>query len=136
MPIRPNQASPKSRLFWRRLVSAVAIYALALQPLLLAIAGTQSAQAAALGEITLSQLCLHDSDGSPVSPSDQQQYPTDHRCVQCLGSAVYFIDAPHVVTVAPIDHQFRKLRHAGLGLRLSSSSQYSIACPRGPPLNV
>jgi len=135
MSIRPNQAGSKWQLFWRRLVSAVAIHALILQPLLLTIAGTQHAQAAAQDEISLSQLCLHNTDGSPAAPTDRHQYPSDHHCMQCFAGAFHLLNAPQPATIASIDQQFRKLRNAGL-LHLPSSSRYSIACPRGPPLNV
>jgi hypothetical protein len=136
MPIRPNQAGSKPWLSWRRLVSALTIYALVLQPLLLTSVGNQLVQAAELDQIALSQLCLHNEDGSPVAPSDRHPYPADHHCVQCFAGAFHFLDAPQPVTVALVDQQFRKLRHAGIPLRLPSSSIYSAARPRGPPLNV
>src|SRR5580692_4397538 len=68
----PNQASLKLRQFWRRLVGAVAIYALAMQPLLLTVAGTQLAQASVLDQVTFAELCLHNADGSPVAPADRE----------------------------------------------------------------
>jgi hypothetical protein len=131
----PNQASSKPRLFWRRLVGAVAIYALVMQPLLLTVAGTQLAQASSLDEVTFAQLCLHNADGSPVAPADQQKHP-HHHCLQCFSGAFHLLDAPQLVTVASANREFRTLRQSGRGFRLSSSSQYSIACPRGPPFSA
>jgi hypothetical protein len=132
----PNQASSKLRLFWRRLVGAVAIYALVMQPLLLTVAGTQLAQASVLDEVTFAQLCLHNADGSPVAPADQQKHPAHHHCLQCFSGAFHLLDAPQPVTVASADREFRTLRQSGRSFRLSSSSQYSIARPRGPPLSA
>jgi hypothetical protein len=131
----PNQASSKLRLFWRRLVGAVAIYALAMQPLLLTVAGSQLAQAAAIDDVSFSQLCLHNADGSPVAPEDQQKHPADH-CLQCFAGAFHLLDTAQPITVAAADREFRKLRQSGRPLRLSSSPQYSVASPRGPPLSA
>jgi hypothetical protein len=114
----------------------LAIYALVMQPLLLTIAGSQSAQASLLDEVTFSQLCLHNADGSPVAPSDQTKHPAHQHCLQCFSGAFLLLDAPQTVTIASADREFRKLRHSGRALRLSSSSQYSVARPRGPPLSA
>ena len=132
----PNQASSRLPLFWQRLAAALAILALVMQPLLLTVAGAQIAEASVLDEVTLSQLCLHDADGSPVAPADQQKLPANHDCLQCFAGTFHLLNAPQAVTVASADREFRKLRQYGRPLRLSSSSQYSVASPRGPPLNA
>jgi hypothetical protein len=136
MPTGPNQGYSKLRSFWRRLVGVVAIYALVMQPLLLTVAGSQLAQASILDEVTFSQLCLHNADGSPVAPADQNKHPAHQHCLQCFSGAFVLLDAPQSVTVASTDREFRKLRQSGRALRLSSASQYSVARPRGPPLSV
>jgi hypothetical protein len=135
MPTAPNQACSKLRLFWRRLVGAVAIYALMMQPLLLTVTAGQLAQASALDEITLSQLCQHQANGSPIAPADQK-HPARQHCLQCFSAAFILLGAPQPVTVASADREFRKLRLSGRSLRLSSTSQYSVARPRGPPLRA
>jgi len=132
----PNQASLKLRQFWRRLVGAVAIYALAMQPLLLTVAGTRLAQASVLDQVTFAELCLHNADGSPAAPADQQKHPAHHHCLQCFSGAFHLLDAQQPVTVASADREYSKLRQSGRSLRLSSSSQYSVARPRGPPLSA
>jgi len=106
-----------------------------MQPLLLTIAGSQLAQAAAFDDIALAQLCLHNSDGSPVAPSDQK-YPSHHHCMQCFAGAFNLLDAPQPISVASVNQEFRKVHHAGPRLRLSWASQYSVARPRGPPTSV
>jgi hypothetical protein len=117
------------------LVSAIAIYALVMQPLLM-IAGSQLAQAAALDDLSLFELCLHNPDGSPVAPSDQQRHPVHQHCVQCFSGAFVLLDAPQTVTLAPVNQQLSKFRHAGLWLRPTSPFLYSVASPRGPPLSA
>ena len=136
MPTGPNHGCSKLRMFWRRLVGAVAIYALVMQPLLLTIAGGQLAQASVVDEVALAQLCQHNSDGSPTEPSNHEQHPADQHCLQCFTGAFHLFDAPEPAAVAFAGREFRKLRPAGQPLQLSSSSPYSIASPRGPPLSA
>jgi hypothetical protein len=136
MQTRPNQVRSKLRLFWRRLVGAAAIYALAMQPLLLTVAGSQFAEASVVDEVTFSQLCLHNADGNPVAPSDQNKHPAHQHCLQCFSGAFQFLDAQQPVIGAAADREFSKLRQSGRALRLSSASRYSAARPRGPPLSA
>jgi hypothetical protein len=128
-----NRVSLGLRRFWRRLVSAAAIYALVMQPLLLSVVGTQFANAAALDDFSLSQLCLHATDGSPVAPADQQKHPARNHCLLCFAGAFHLLDAPRPVTVASVSRKFWKVRQSAHPLRLSSFSRYSVARPRGPP---
>ena len=113
----------------------LAVYALVMQPLLLTLAGSQLAQASVLDEVTYSQLCLHNADGSPVAPSDQEKHPAHQHCLQCFSGA-FVVGPPQPVAIASAEREFRKLQHSGRALRLPSSSQYSAARPRGPPLSV
>ena len=136
MGVEQNRPGVRPLLFWRRLISAAAVYALVMQPLLLAVVGSQIAQASAFDELALSQLCEHAHDGSPVVPADQQKRPAHHHCVQCFSGAFHLLDVPQTLTVASADREFRKLRQSGRPLRLSSFSQYSVASPRGPPLSA
>jgi hypothetical protein len=123
--------------FWRRLVAAAAIYALVVQPLLLAIAGTQLAQASALDDVSLSQLCLHQADGSPAAPADQQQKRSaDSHCLLCFAGAFHLLGAPDPTAVSLVGPQMRKLRQSERPFGLTAFSRYSLACPRGPPLNA
>ena len=127
-----NQAN-SSRGFWRSLISAVAIYALIMQPLLLAIGGAQPAQAAIVDEFSI---CVHQTDGSPVSPADQQKHPANDHCLLCFTGAFHLLGAPDPTSVTSVDPEVRKLRQAMRSPGLTSSFLYSIAHPRGPPLNA
>jgi hypothetical protein len=51
MDVEQNRASMGPRLFWRRLVGTALIYALIMQPLLLAIVGAQLANATAIDDL-------------------------------------------------------------------------------------
>ena len=136
MGSRPNHASLGTRRFWQRLVGAAAIYALIMQPLLLSLVGAQLAQASALDGFALSQLCQHTTDGSPVSPADQQKHPANHHCALCFTGAFHFLDAPRPITVQHVSSEIGEARQSAHPLRLSSFARYSVARPRGPPLSA
>jgi hypothetical protein len=136
MGIRPNHTSLKRRRFWQRLVGAAAIYALIMQPLLLSVVSAQLAQASAVDGFSLAQLCLHATDGSPLSPADQQQHPADHHCDLCFAGAFHLLDAPRPVAVQYVRSEIGEVRQSAHPLRLSSFTRYSVARPRGPPLSA
>jgi hypothetical protein len=121
--------------FWRRLVGAAAIYALVMQPLLLA-AGLQLAQASAFDNIALAQLCLHQTDNSPTAPAGQPKHPAHNHCLLCFTGAFHLLNAPDPTTVSAADFEFRKLDQSTHPQRLAWSSNYSAARPRGPPLST
>ena len=115
MGTRQDRADLGLGRFWRRLVSAAAIYALVMQPLLLAVVGTQLANAAALDDLSLSQLCLHGTDGSPVAPADQSKYPAHNHCLLCFAGAFHLLDAPGPVTVRVSQPGIRQNTSIGAG---------------------
>jgi hypothetical protein len=129
-----NHADLGLRRFWRRLVSAAAIYALVMQPLLLEVVGTQLANASAVEGFSLSQLCLHNPDGSPLAPVDQTKHPALNHCLLCFTGAFHLLDAPRQVTISSASLEFSKVQQSAHPLRLSFFSRYSVANPRGPPL--
>jgi hypothetical protein len=124
------------RRYWCRLVSVAVVYAIVMQPLLLSVAGTQMAQAAALDDLALSQLCLHSPDGSPLSPDDQSKHPAHDHCSLCFTRAFQLLDGPRPVSIGLFSLEFRKIRQSALPLRLPSFLRYSVARPRGPPLSA
>ena len=135
-PTGSNQGRLRLRQFWRRLVGAAAIYSLVMQPLLLTVIGTQLAQASALDDVALSQLCQHNANGTPVAPADQEKHPAHQHCLQCFSGAFHLFGAPLSTNVASADPSFQKLHQSWRLLRLSRSSQYSVARPRGPPFSA
>ena len=136
MGVEQNRASVGRQLFWRRLVGTALIYALILQPLLLTILGAQSANASAVDDLSLSQLCQHATDGSPLSPADQHKHPADNHCVFCFAAAFHSAVAPRPVTIQPVRSATGKVGPSARPLRLSLLSRYSAARPRGPPLSA
>ena len=135
MGISSNQTGSWLR-FLRKLVGAVTIYALITQPLLLAVVGAPPAQASVVDEVSHS-LCLHQTDGgSPAAPADQQGNPANDHCLLCFSGAFHLLGASDPSTISTVDREFRKLAQATRPLQLASSSLYSVARPRGPPLSA
>ena len=120
MGIRPNHTSLARRRFWQRLVGAAAIYALIMQPLLLSLIGAQLANASTLDGFSLSQLCLHAADGSPISPADPHKHPADHHCDLCFAGAFHLLDAPRPIAVQYVRSEIGEVRQSARPLRLSS----------------
>lgn len=131
-----NRASERPWQFWRRLVGTALIYALILQPLLLAIVGAQLANASATDNLSLSQLCQHGTNGSPLSPDDRHQHPAEDHCALCFAAAFHLLDAPRPATIQPLTSVAGEVAQSAHPQRLSLFSRYSVARPRGPPLSA
>jgi hypothetical protein len=136
MDVEQNRASMGPRLFWRRLVGAALIYTLILQPLLLTIVGAQLANASAIDDLSLSQLCQHATGSSPFSPDDQHKHPADDHCAFCFTAASHLLDAPQPVPIQHVRSETGKVGQSAHPLRLSVFSRYSVARPRGPPVSA
>ena len=136
MGIEQNRASMGPRLFWRRLVGSALIYALILQPLLLTVVGVKLANASAIDDLSLSELCQHATGGSPLSPADRRKDPADEHCAFCFAAAFFMLDAPRPVTIQHVRSEIGKVGEPAHRLRLPLFSRYSVARPRGPPLSA
>jgi hypothetical protein len=136
MGIRPTHINLERRRFWQRLVGAAAIYALILQPLLLSLSDAQLANASTLDGFSLSQVCQHAADGSPISPADPRKHPADHHCDLCFARAFHLLDAPRPITAQYVGSEIGELMQSAHPLRLSTFARYSVARPRGPPLSA
>ena len=136
MGIGRNCARVKPWQFWRRLVGTALIHALIIQPLLLAIISAQSASASVTEKLSLSQLCQHATDGSPLSPADRHKDAADDHCGLCFAATFHLLDAPRPVTVRLFRSAAAKAGQSPHPLHLSLFSRYSVARPRGPPLGA
>jgi hypothetical protein len=135
MGIERSRACVEPWQFWRRLVGTALICALIIQPLLLAIIGAQLANASAIDNLSLSELCQHATDGNPLSPAERHKHGDDH-CAFCFAAGFHLQDAPRPVTIQPFRSEAGKLGQSAYPLHLSFSSRYSVARSRGPPLNA
>jgi hypothetical protein len=135
METGPKRASIGSRSFWRWLVGAAFAYALIMQPLVLATAVAELANASAIDGFAQSQLCVHATDGGPLLPAGPQKPSADHHCAFCFAGSFHLLDALRPAIVQYVRSGMRKVRHSVHPPSLTSVSQYSVACPRGPPLS-
>src|SRR5215831_544910 len=133
MGIGQMRAGMGPRSFWRRLVGTALVYALIMQPLVLAITAAQLASASAIDP--LSQLCEHATDGTPLSPTGPHKPPADDHCAFCFAGSIHLLGAPRPV-VPCVSLEVGKERQSAHPLSLSSFSRYSIARPRGPPFSA
>ena len=123
----------KGMRFWRALLGVVVAYAVAVPSLLIAIGGF-SLPADAGQNAPAFELCQHDA-GAPALPAN----PDQSGCTQCI---FCFAGAHHaVVGTAPV--VFNRVNVAmvvvpwlGGTPGLKRLTRYTIASPRGPPLNV
>ena len=120
---------------WRSLLSIVVAYAVAIQSLLIAVAGF-SLPADAGQNAPAFELCLHDASGAPAVPADNSDQSGCTHCIFCFAGAHHAVigAAPaafHRVSVATVVVTW--LGDTSGPRRLT---RHTIASPRGPPLSV
>ena len=127
--------SVKSKRFLRPLIGVVVAYAVAAQSLLIALGGF-SLPANVGDDAPAFELCLHDAQDAPELPAGNPDHTGCTHCIFCfagshhaaIGAAPVAFRRVHVETVdAPrvADRQ-----------HLPRLPAYSIASPRGPPLDA
>jgi hypothetical protein len=139
MSVKPRQSGSARRGLWRRLTSIVAIYALVLQSLIFGFAAAPAAALASVdGGSPAFELCVHGTDGAPVSPADLPGHHGNTHCIFCFaGGNQYLAQGP-----LPLSPSWQIDLQAGNALwpadhrRVSILARYSIARPRGPPLSA
>jgi hypothetical protein len=125
----------KSKRFLRPLMGIVVAYAVAAQSLLIAVGGFYLG--ANVGDDAPAfELCLHDAHDAPELPAGNPDHTSCTHCIFCfagshhpaIGAAPVAFHRVHAETVdAP---RLADQQH------LPRLPSYSIAIPRGPPLNA
>jgi hypothetical protein len=121
--------------FWRSLLSVIVAYAVAIQSILIAVAGF-SMPADAGQNAPAFELCLHDASGAPQLPADNPDHSGCTHCIFCfagahhavIGSApaiFHRVDVAMLVVPPPCDTS-----------GLTRLARYTIANPRGPPFSA
>jgi hypothetical protein len=120
---------------WRSLLSVVVAYAVAIQSLLIGIAGFSMPADADQIASTL-ELCLHDVSGAPTLPASKPDLSDCTHCIFCFAG-----DVDAVIGTAPALFHHIKVAVVVVpwlgdlsGLR--QPTRYSIASPRGPPASA
>ena len=126
--------SVKSKRFLRPLIGVVVAYAVAAQSLLIALGGFSLR--ANVGDDTPFELCLHDAQDAPELPAGNPDHTSSTHCIFC------FVGSHHAAIVAPrgvfqcVYVENVEAPRAADRQRLRRLSAYSIASPRGPPLDA
>ena len=121
--------------FWRRLIAPVLAHAVAVQALLVALGGFSLAANADQSSSAF-ELCSHDATGATQSPAKIPDQSGCMQCIFCLAGAHHAVigAAPavsHRVNVAIV-----VVRRPAEAPGLRRLTRYTIANPRGPPLDA
>ena len=121
--------------YWRAVLSVVVAYAVAIQSLLIVVAGF-SLPADGGQNAPAFELCLHDASGAPQLPAGNPDHSGCTHCIFCFAGAHHAVigTAPavfHRVNVAIV-----VVSRLGETFGLRWLTRYTIASPRGPPLSV
>ena len=120
--------------FWRSLLSIVVAYAVAIQSLLIAVAGF-SLPADAGQNAPAFELCLHDTSGAPELPASKSDSGCTH-CIFCFAGAHHAVIGTAPAIFHRIDVAMVVVPWRGDASALARSTRYIIASPRGPPFSA
>jgi hypothetical protein len=120
---------------WRSLLSVAVAYAVTIQSLMIAVAGFSLPVGVGQNGPAF-ELCLHDASGAPALPADKPDLPGCTHCVFCFAGAHHAVLGTasavfHRANMALVVLPWRG--HAPPPRRLV---RYTIAPPRGPPLDA
>ena len=118
---------------WRSLLSVVVAYAIAIQSLMIAVAGF-SLPAETRQNGPAFELCLHDTAGAPALPADKPDLSGCTHCIFCFAGA-------HHAMVGAAPAFFGRVELAtvvrpwlGNERSIALITRHTIANPRGPPV--
>ena len=120
--------------FWRSLLSIVVAYAVAIQSLLIAVAGF-SLPADAGQNAPAFELCLRDTSGAPELPASKPDSGCTH-CIFCFAGAHHAVIGTAPAIFHRIDVAMVVVPWRGDASALARSTRYIIASPRGPPFSA
>ena len=119
--------------YWRSLLSVVVAYAVAIQGLLIAVAGF-SLPADAGQNAPAIELCLHDASGAPELPASKPDLSDCTHCIFCFAGA-------HDAVIGTAPAVFHRVNVAmvvvpwlGDTFGLARLIRYTIATPLGSPI--
>jgi hypothetical protein len=121
--------------FWQSLLSVIVAYAVAIQSLLIGVAGL-SMPANAGENAAAFELCLHDTSGVPELPASKPDLSDCTHCIFCFAG-----DLDAVIGTAPALFHRINVAVVVVPWRGDSSgpklpTRYTIASPRGPPVSA
>jgi hypothetical protein len=130
-----NRSGSMGARLWRSLLSIAVAYAVAIQSLMIAVAGfSLPADTGQNGPAF--ELCLHDTTGAPAQPADKPDLSGCTHCIFCFAGAHHAMVGTtpadfHRVNVAMVVVPW----HGGTSVPVRLT-RHAIASPRGPPFSV
>jgi hypothetical protein len=119
----------------RTLLSVVVAYAIAIQSLLIAVAGF-SLPADAGQNASAFELCLHDVSGAPELPASKPDLSDCTYCIFCFAGAHHAVIGAAPAVFHRVNVAIVVVPWLGDTSGLRWLTRYTIASPRGPPLSV
>ena len=125
--------SKGSTRFWRTLLSVAVAYAVAIQSVLIGVAGFSMPADA---DQNAFELCLHDASGAPELPSSKPALSDCTHCIFCFAGDLDAVigTAPAVFVRVNVAMVVVPWLGGPSGPRLLA--RYTIASPRGPPVSA
>ena len=121
--------------YWRTLLSVVVAYMVAIQSLLIAVAGV-SVPADAGQNAPGFELCLHDASGAPEPPAGKPDISDCTHCIFCFARAHDAVVGTTPVLFHRINIAMVVVAWLGDLSGLRRLTRHTIANPRGPPLSA
>jgi hypothetical protein len=121
--------------FWRTLLSVVVAYSVAVQSLLIAVAGF-SLPADAGQNAPAFELCLHDTDGAPQAPAGNPDHSGCTHCIFCFAGAHHAVIGAAPAVFHRVYVAVAVVPWLGDASGIRRITRYTIANPRGPPLDA
>jgi len=121
--------------FWRTLLSVVVAYAVAVQSLLIGVAGF-SLSADASQNAPAFELCLHDTSGAPEAPAGNPDRSGCTHCIFCFAGAHHAVIGAAPAVFHRVYVAMAVVPWLGGASGLRRLTRYAIANPRGPPLDA
>ena len=121
--------------FWRRLIAVVLAHAVAAQALLIALGGFPLAANADQSSSAF-ELCSHDANGATQSPAKIPGQSGCAHCIFCLAGAHHAVIGAAAAVSHRVNVAIVVVRQPAEAPGLRRLTRYTIANPRGPPLDA
>jgi len=118
---------------WRSLLSVVVAYAIAIQSLMIAVAGF-SVPAEASQNGPAFELCLHDTSGAPALPADKPDLSGCTHCIFCFAGAHHAMVGAAPAFFGRVELAAVVVPWLGNERSIALITRHTIANPRGPPV--
>lgn len=116
---------------WRRLTASLLVFALVLQSLGLAVAGTRLSPERASTDWAGFEICHHDA-GTPEQPSPDQP-AVDIHCIFCVAGPAFVLEPPPALVTLFQPIEIALAPWPLVAWRLAPATVDASARPRGPP---